>query len=169
MLFSFAPVLLAAALAASAFAAPDVSPTRTTRDAYADVNPVGIVTRSLALKPPLTNAQRFARGLPPNRPRRGYDARRALAPRQSSTPCVVQATGKIQLYSGSNLFGYLSHTVNSYGQYRSTTDESQGLVINVCQNNAGGTHDIYVQVCCIFALCAITLSSSFVLDLDHTI
>ncbi|TFK84766.1 hypothetical protein K466DRAFT_664967 [Polyporus arcularius HHB13444] len=145
MLTSLLHALSVAALAVSAAA---VTPSRTTRDAYPDVNPVGVVTRSLAMNPlaaPLTNAQRLSRGLGPNRPRRAYGARRAqaLQPRQSSTPCVIQATGKIAVYGGSALSGYLWRSANAFGEYGLTLDESQALIVNICE--ASGVHNIYAQ------------------------
>ncbi|RPD53850.1 hypothetical protein L226DRAFT_540332 [Lentinus tigrinus ALCF2SS1-7] len=147
MFVSLTHVLLTAALAVSAFAVPDTNPTRTAREAYADVNPVGIATRSLAMREPLTNAQRLSRGLPPNRPRRAYGARRAvLAPRTSATPCVAESTGKIAVYAGNatTAAGYLSTNVNAFGEYESTSDKSKALHVTLCQS-AIGTHDIYVQ------------------------
>ncbi len=143
-------VLHALSVAALAVSAAAVTPSRTTRDAYPDVNPVGVVTRSLAMNPlvpALTNAQRLSRGLVPNRPRRAYGARRAqaLQPRQSSTPCVIQATGKIAVYGGSALSGYLWRSANAFGEYGSTLDESQALIVNICE--ASGVHNIYAQVC----------------------
>ncbi|RPD58549.1 hypothetical protein L226DRAFT_561711 [Lentinus tigrinus ALCF2SS1-7] len=144
MFVSLSRVLLAAALAVSVLAAPE-NPTRTTRDVYADVHPIGVATRSLAMKPPLTNAQRLARGQPPNRPRRTYGARsaQALQPRQSATPCIAQSTGKIGVYSGADMAGYLSASVNAFGEYGTTTDEFQALSVVLCQST--GVHDIYVQ------------------------
>ena len=92
MLVSFTRVLLVTALAVSSLAAPDIhSPTRTSRNAAAPINPVGVVARSLARNPAvyLTNAQRLSRGLPPNRPR--AHARRALRQRRLARPGATLA------------------------------------------------------------------------------
>ena len=151
MLVSFTRVLLVAALAVSSLAAPDIhSPTRTSRNAAAPINPVGVVARSLARNPAvyLTNAQRLSRGLPPNRPR--AHARRALKARQSST-CVAQ-TGTIRAVltdpvSGTTVdTGYVSMDANDFGEYGFTTDRADAISVSLCPES-GNTFDILTLVC----------------------
>ncbi|RPD53849.1 hypothetical protein L226DRAFT_526987 [Lentinus tigrinus ALCF2SS1-7] len=149
MFASFFRVVLVAALAASALAAPDVvSPTRTDRNVAAPINPVGVVARSLARNPAvhLTNAQRLSRGLPPNRPR--AHARRALQARQSAA-CVAQ-TGTIRVIltdpvSGTTAnTGYVSMDANDFGEYGFTTDRADAVSVSICRES-GTTFDILTR------------------------
>ena len=137
-------VLVVAAFAVTALAIPSASPT--SEDKHLHVNPVGIVTRSLTRKSNvfLTNAQRLARGLPPNRPRRYGRRTQALKPRQSST-CVPQ-TGYIQADVDGEGTGYVSSNPNQYGEYEYTTDMSQALSVSVCTDSTTGTSDISTLV-----------------------
>ncbi|EJF62080.1 hypothetical protein DICSQDRAFT_146821 [Dichomitus squalens LYAD-421 SS1] len=133
MIALLARVLLLAACATAVLTAPE--PSRTTRNLSDNLYPVDVVTKPVALRDivPLTNAQRLARGLPPNPPRRRSRTARALQPRQSST-CVAQ-TGTIAVSTG----GYLSATATSYGEYSSTTDVSQALLVSFCVDTTVGT------------------------------
>ncbi|KAI8970753.1 hypothetical protein BD414DRAFT_233499 [Trametes punicea] len=138
----FLLVLLAvpAALSAGTGSVPaSLAPSRVRRD-IDSFNPSGLVSRALPLATPdaarsLTNAQRLARGLPPRSPRFGT-RRRALAPRQSSTPCTLSpTTGVIRVTSapedGTSVVGYISRTPNSFGQYTVTASTDQALEIDI--------------------------------------
>ncbi|TFK79081.1 hypothetical protein K466DRAFT_606415 [Polyporus arcularius HHB13444] len=145
MFASVARVALVAALAVSAFAAPDVgNPTRTARDVAAPVNPVGVVTRSLAHNPvvPLTNAQRLSRGLPPNRPR--AHRRRALQARQSSTCVAQRGTIRVTLTDSATGAvvnnGYVAANANSFGEYGFTPVAAEAISVSICPESS--TFDI---------------------------
>ena len=145
-MLSFSRILVVAALAVSALAAPE--PTHTSVDSVAHINPVGLVTRSLPQKPSvhLTNAQRLARGLPPNRPRARYGRRggQALQPRQSSTSVV--RTGYIQASIANYGIGYVSKDTNVFGEYTYTSDISNALSLSFTTDSTGSTFDISALV-----------------------
>ncbi|KAI0643524.1 hypothetical protein C8Q79DRAFT_928637 [Trametes meyenii] len=123
-----------------------VPPTRVRRAPdTAAFNPTDLVPRSLAPADAalahLTNAQRFARGLPPRSPRLNVPRRRrgALAARQSPTPCALsQATGTIQVNgapaaaAGSYVAG-----ANAFGEYTLGNDAAAALevVLLRCDSN----------------------------------
>ncbi len=136
-------VLVFATFAVSGLAAS----TSTSSDGYQPLNPVGIVTRSLRPKADvyLTNAQRLARGLPPNRPRRNGRPASSSKPSPSST-CVTK-TGYIQADVARQWSGYVSKKVNAYGEYGFTHDVSKALSISYCAKRGSGTVDIATSVC----------------------
>ncbi|KAI0694092.1 hypothetical protein C8T65DRAFT_699079 [Cerioporus squamosus] len=132
-------VLFATALAVSVSAAQDISPSRTTRNAHADINPVGVVTRSLSMKPACRRSPMPSAFLADSLPT-ALDVPTALAvPRLSNRV----TTGKNAVYAGSSISGYSRGTVNAFGEYRSTIDESQALLVNICQGS--NVHSIYAQ------------------------
>ncbi|KAI9065196.1 hypothetical protein FKP32DRAFT_1674846 [Trametes sanguinea] len=155
MFQSFTRFVLIAALAvpaALAAAGPGPSafpPTPVRRDASADgFNPTDIVPKPIvqnaaaALGAGLTNAQRLARGLPPRSPRLNNRRSRALAARQSPTPCSLsKPTGIIRVSSvnDNSIDSYLSSVANSFGEYTVTTDASQALSVAVerCDSATG--------------------------------
>ncbi|KAI0773025.1 hypothetical protein BD413DRAFT_310319 [Trametes elegans] len=123
-----------------------VPPTRVRR-ALPDsaLNPADIAVRALAANPadarPLTNGERLARGLPPRSPRlNSHGRRRALAARQSATPCALtQATGTIRVAgTDGNARGFVARTPNAFGEYSLTQDESAALsvVLLRCDSNS---------------------------------
>ncbi len=136
-------VLVCATFAVSGLAAP---PTGTSSDGYQPLNPVGIVTRSLRPRADvhLTNAQRLARGLPPNRPRRNGRPASSSKPSPSST-CVTK-TGYIQADVAKQGSGYVSKTFNAYGEYGFTHDVSQALSISYCAKRGSRTVDFATSV-----------------------
>ncbi|KAL1938240.1 hypothetical protein VTO73DRAFT_11884 [Trametes versicolor] len=154
-MFSLSRLLLVALLAAPAALVagtpnPEpVAPTRVRRyapveDAISGYNPTEIVPRALAHNPvdarALTNGQRLARGLPPRSPALNT-RRRALAARQSPTPCMlVQATGTIQVTDTvqGSVLGWVSSAANGYGEYGLTGDvlSALSIVLNLCDSNS---------------------------------
>ncbi|OJT15404.1 hypothetical protein TRAPUB_8033 [Trametes pubescens] len=152
-MFSLPRLLLLAFLAAPAALAAGtpspvpVAPTRVRRyapveDASSVFNPTGIVPRALAHNPAeargLTNGQRLARGLPPRSP--AFNTRRrALAPRQSASPCALsQATGTIRVADTNGaVLGYVSSSANEYGEYSLATDAAGALSVALrrCDSN----------------------------------
>ncbi|KAI0350771.1 hypothetical protein OH77DRAFT_1430576 [Trametes cingulata] len=147
MFASFSRVFVFALLAVPALAAGVPSPVpvapsrvrRTVEDGEA-FNPTGVVTRAVPLAGPearLTNAQRLARGLPPRAPHFNT-RRRALAARQSSVPCP-QVTGTILTKDlDGNVFGYVAHAPNAFGEYGKTDNAADALsvVIRTCDTTA---------------------------------
>ncbi|KAI8970754.1 hypothetical protein BD414DRAFT_501977 [Trametes punicea] len=151
MFQSFSRLLLLAFLAVPAVLAAgtdlnpaSVAPSRVQRDVlHGDgFNPSGIIPRPLSLATldparSLTNAQRLARGLPPRSPR--YNTRRrALATRQSATPCALsQPTGIIHVSSADNsVNGYVAYSANSYGEYTITSSITQALEVVLLRCNS---------------------------------
>lgn len=152
-MFSLPRLLLVALLAAPAALAAGtpspvpVAPTRIRRyapveDASSVFNPTGVAARALAHNPVdargLTNGQRLARGLPPRSP--AFNTRRrALAPRQSATPCALsQATGTIRVADANGaVLGYVSASANTFGEYSLATDAAAALsvVLRRCDSN----------------------------------
>ncbi|THH27105.1 hypothetical protein EUX98_g7082 [Antrodiella citrinella] len=94
---------------------------------------------------PETNAQRMKRGLGPKRPNFGRH-KRALLPRQSSTPCA-SPTGYIEVDyvddAGATIDGYLGATANDYGEYPfvESRDNALKVQLNNCASN-GSPFDI---------------------------
>lgn len=134
MFASLARLLLLASLAVSAFAAPDFPPSAVADAPFGNSNPYNIVARSLAMNPTahLTNAQRLARGLPPNHPR-SHHARRAIRPRQSSTCGRRTGTISVNIAGLDAGVGYLSRLANAFGEYEFTTDPTQALSVSIPQ------------------------------------
>ncbi|KAI0737167.1 hypothetical protein C8Q80DRAFT_1276637 [Daedaleopsis nitida] len=133
MFTSLAHVSLLLAAALAVLAAPDAhSPTSTLNDLSARFNPNHVLARSLPMSAPvpLTNAQRLARGLPPNRPRFHNKHRRAIQPRQSGG-CPMR-TGTIAVAIAGTNAGYVRHDANSFGEFGLTTDPAQALSVNFC-------------------------------------
>ncbi|OSD00535.1 hypothetical protein PYCCODRAFT_1371041 [Trametes coccinea BRFM310] len=148
-----AALAVPAALAAVGPSPVPYAPTPVRRDVSADsFNPTDIVPKPIAqnaaaaIGAGLTNAQRLARGLPPRSPRLNTRRNRALAARQSATPCTFsQPTGIIRVSSANDnsLNGYISSTANSFGEYTVTTDASQALSVAIQRcNSASGPFDM---------------------------
>lgn len=82
--------------------------------------PPSSMLHSVARKEPrLTNAERFRRGLPPNRPRQIYDpthASRALSPRTSNTVTTLYWAEIAYVDNPSEVAGYLAFTSESSGR-----------------------------------------------------
>ncbi|KAL7284694.1 hypothetical protein ACG7TL_001998 [Trametes sanguinea] len=148
-----AALAVPAALAAVGPSPVPYAPTPVRRDVSADsFNPTDIVPKPIAqnaataIGAGLTNAQRLARGLPPRSPRLNTRRNRALAARQSATPCTFsQPTGIIRVSSANDnsLNGYISSTANSFGEYTVTTDAPQALSVAIQRcNSASGPFDM---------------------------
>ncbi|EED82921.1 predicted protein [Postia placenta Mad-698-R] len=131
--FNFYAVF-AALLVAPALVGVRVPVTRTSmRETAANPAAVGLAPLALAHRTPLTNAQRLARGLTPNRPRFNRAARENLAPRASAmpdpTPCPA-VTGTIQVTgAGTGTPAFISRVPNAFGEYAVTTDTADALVV----------------------------------------
>ncbi|KAI0668055.1 hypothetical protein C8Q78DRAFT_269612 [Trametes maxima] len=83
----------------------------------------------------LTNAQRLARGLPPRSPRFN-SRRRALAARQSPTPCALtQATGTIQVNGAGDAGSYVAGA-NAFGEYTLANDAAAALEVVLLRCNS---------------------------------
>lgn len=152
-------------LAVSALAMPilvTATPSSTTEPGF---NPVGNlpvpipyvenILKGVSLPTPDTNANRLKRGLGPKRPNFKHH-RRALHPRQSSTPCN-SPTGYIRVEyvneDGTTVDGYLGAAPNDFGEY--SFSESQDTALRVQLNNCdsgGDPFDIYTLVCFLRAI-----------------
>ncbi|PCH39029.1 hypothetical protein WOLCODRAFT_146827 [Wolfiporia cocos MD-104 SS10] len=133
------PSLALAALAATAAAAANPpTPVRAPApNPDAALRPVRVRDRD-----PLTNAQRLARGLTPNRPRLRRGAR--LAPRASSAPCP-SVTGTIRVTGADVAPGTLVGRVpNAFGEYGVTANASDALRVQyaACAGAGAAGHPV---------------------------
>ncbi|GBE85925.1 hypothetical protein SCP_0804490 [Sparassis crispa] len=122
---------------------PAVSHPTTTSNLVArtgSLNPVGILLNTFHLSNPVpqTNAQRMARGLPPNRPRFQHSARR-IAPRASPAPGACNTlTGTLHVAgTGIDPNTFVSRVPNQYGEYGVTTDTGDALRVQFTTCNTG--------------------------------
>jgi len=86
-----------------------------------------------------TNAERFARGLPPSKPKRFWDSTR----RQAGGPSVIPSGNVIQVTDANNglLYGYISNT-NNQGYIAATLDPAQYLEVTVSGDASDSTQDV---------------------------
>ncbi|PCH39027.1 hypothetical protein WOLCODRAFT_146826 [Wolfiporia cocos MD-104 SS10] len=138
----FASPLALIALVASVAAARTGTPTSASAPA---LNPHGADLTSVKLLDanPLTNAQRLARGLPPNRPR--FHSARHLAPRASPAadpnPACPVVTGTLRVAGAGVPAGSLvSRAPNAFGEYGVTRDAADALRVQyaACADGAPG-------------------------------
>jgi len=148
--------LLATATTALAAVPPSLSPTRTlaelvpaphVRRAH-PLNPIKVGLKPNALAPsiPMTNAQRLARGLNPNRPRfNRAGLPRHLAPRASAVvaaadpnPCAP-VSGTILVSGAVAGTAYVSRVPNAFGEYGVTTDAADALRVQYLDCNDAAT------------------------------
>ncbi|EED79089.1 predicted protein [Postia placenta Mad-698-R] len=109
--FNFYAVF-AALLVAPALVGARVPVTRTSmRETAANPAAVGLAPLALAHRTPLTNAQRLARGLTPNRPR-------------FNRAGTIQVTG-----AGTGTPAFISRVPNAFGEYAVTTDTADALIV----------------------------------------
>ncbi|KAH8091780.1 hypothetical protein BXZ70DRAFT_952090 [Cristinia sonorae] len=89
---------------------------------------------------PETNAQRMKRGLGPKRPKHRYP-KRALHPRQSSSPCV-NPTGFIGVEyvngDGATVDGYVASAPNEFGEYSFIQGQDTALRVQLNNCNLDG-------------------------------
>ncbi|THG95569.1 hypothetical protein EW026_g6111 [Hermanssonia centrifuga] len=134
MAFGVRSLSLAAIVVSMVIGMVGAIPSASSRDVVS-FNPVGIKLNPLDdLLAPLTargmsNAQRLARGLPPNKPRL-----RRTVPSSSPTPACSPTTGALRALSTDAdmpLDGYVNATPNPYGEFGYTTDQVAAMIVTV--------------------------------------
>ncbi|KAI0073092.1 hypothetical protein K474DRAFT_1667031 [Panus rudis PR-1116 ss-1] len=125
-------LFLAIFLSALAVTATPTATTIVERDIT--LNPVGITLNPVehsveARAVPLTNAQRLARGLTPNKPRFNH-AKKNIHARQSPVPCPT-VSGVIAASIEGQGPGYVAAAPNIYGEYGFTTNVNAALRVSV--------------------------------------
>lgn len=142
-----AALLAAPALVGAVLPIPHTSaPTRTDRTMAPNPATGDLSTLALAQRVPMTNAQRLARGLAPNRPRFNHAARRGLAPRASAAPdpnpCPTM-TGTIRVAgAGTSASTFVSRVPNVFGEYGVTTDAANALLVQYANCAGAASADL---------------------------
>ncbi|PSS36922.1 hypothetical protein PHLCEN_2v1240 [Hermanssonia centrifuga] len=156
MAFGVRSLSLAAIVVSMVIGMVGAIPSASSRDVVS-FNPVGIKLNPLDdLLAPLTargmsNAQRLARGLPPNKPRfrrtdkqlgaRTSPTPTTSVPSSSPTPACSPTTGALRAVSTDAdmpLDGYVNASPNPYGEFGYTTDQVAAMIVTVspCGNGS---------------------------------
>lgn len=156
MMFTFLRLLAASAVVIPTFVSASPSATSPLPFNPTELIPVhvpfvGNILEGVSLPNPApeTNAQRMKRGLGPKKPNFKHP-KRALYPRQSSTPCTAPA-GFIRVQyvdgDGAEVDGFLGAVPNEYGEYSfvESQDSALRVQLNSCASN-GAPFDIYTLV-----------------------
>lgn len=139
--------VLAVAIAAVAVSATPAATSTSKRDL---TNPLSAILTPISqlLSAPaapvkrLTNADRIARGLSPNKP--NFARRHGAKARRSAAPCVP-VTGvigvQIQQGDGTVRSTFLG-SPNSFGEFQPTDDQTSAVTLSVCTSDPASTIDI---------------------------